>query len=47
MKIGFSKQDFQNVMPVYIESLAEMIQYASKGGYLFIGLLDIYPVYTV
>ena len=40
LKIGFSTQDFQKAMPVDVESLTEIIEYASKEGYQFIELRD-------
>lgn len=40
MVVGFSTQDFQSAMPVDVESLAEIIEYASKEGYQFIELRD-------
>jgi sugar phosphate isomerase/epimerase len=40
LKIGFSTQNFQKAMPVNVESLSEIIDYASKEGYDFIELRD-------
>lgn len=40
LKIGFSTQNFQKAMPVNVESLTELIEYASKEGYQFIELRD-------
>lgn len=40
LKMGFSTQDFQKAMPVDVESLTEIIEYASKEGYQFIMLRD-------
>lgn len=40
MRIGFSTQDFQNAMPTDVESLTEIIEYASKEGYHFIEIRD-------
>ena len=40
MKVGFSTQDFQNAMPVDVESLTEIIEYASKEGYQFVEVRD-------
>jgi sugar phosphate isomerase/epimerase len=40
LKIGFSTQNFQKAMPVDVESLTELIEYASKEGYQFIELRD-------
>lgn len=40
LKIGFSTQNFQKAMPVNVESLTEIIEYASKEGYQFIELRD-------
>ena len=40
LKIGFSTQNFQMAMPINIENLTEIIEYASKEGYQFIELRD-------
>ena len=40
LKIGFSTQNFQKAMPINVESLTEIIEYASKEGYQFIELRD-------
>ncbi|HZK94927.1 MAG TPA: hypothetical protein VFC67_12035 [Prolixibacteraceae bacterium] len=40
LKIGFSTQNFQKAMPVNVESLSEIIKYASNEGYQFIELRD-------
>jgi hypothetical protein len=40
LKIGFSTQDFQKAMPVDVESLTEIMEYASQEGYQFIMLRD-------
>ncbi|QIP16208.1 hypothetical protein G8759_27990 [Spirosoma aureum] len=40
LKIGFSTQNFQKAMPVNVESLSEIIDYASTEGYDFIELRD-------
>ncbi len=40
LKIGFSTQNFQKAMPVNVESLTEIIGYASKEGYQFIEIRD-------
>jgi len=40
LKVGFSTQDFQNAMPVDVENLTEIIEYASREGYHFIELRD-------
>jgi sugar phosphate isomerase/epimerase len=40
LKIGFSTQNFHMAMPVNVESLTEIIEYASKEGYQFIELRD-------
>ncbi len=40
LKIGFSTQDFQKSMPVELESLSEIIEYASTEGYQFIMIRD-------
>lgn len=40
LKLGFSTQDFQKAMPVNVECLTEIIEYASKEGYQFIELRD-------
>lgn len=40
LKLGFSTQDFQKAMPVDVESLLEIIEYASEEGYNFIMLRD-------
>lgn len=40
LKIGFSTQNFQKAMPLNIESLTELIGYASREGYQFIEIRD-------
>lgn len=40
LKIGFSTQNFQNAFDVSVESLTEIIEYASEEGYQFIQLRD-------
>lgn len=40
LKIGFSTQNFQKAMPRTVESLTELIEYATKEGYSFIELRD-------
>ena len=40
MMIGFSTQNFLKAMPVDVQSLTEIIEYASKEGYQFIELRD-------
>jgi len=40
MLVGFSTQDFQSAMPIDVESLTEIIDYASKEGYQFIEIRD-------
>jgi len=47
LKIGFSTQNFQKAMPVNVESLTEIIEYASKEGYQFIELRDDFAKLTV
>ena len=40
LKIGFTTQNFQKAMPVDVQSLTEIIEFASKEGYQFIELRD-------
>lgn len=40
LKIGFSTQNFQKAMPMTVESLTELMGYATKEGYSFIELRD-------
>jgi hypothetical protein len=40
LKIGFSTQNFQKAMPLNVESLTELIDYASTEGYQFIEIRD-------
>lgn len=40
MLVGFSTQDFQNAMPVDVESLSKIIEYAAKEGYQFVEIRD-------
>lgn len=40
LKIGFSTQNFQKAMPLNVESLTELIAYASEEGYQFIEIRD-------
>lgn len=40
LKIGLSTQNFQKAMPVDVESLSQIIKYASNEGYQFIELRD-------
>jgi hypothetical protein len=40
LKIGFSTQNFQKAMPLNVESLTELIGYASMEGYQFIEIRD-------
>ena len=40
MMIGFSTQNFQKALPVNVESLTELIEYAANEGYQFIELRD-------
>lgn len=40
LKIGFSTQNFQKALPLNVESLTGIIEYASKEGYQFIELRD-------
>jgi len=40
LKLGFSTQNFMKSMPLSVESLEEIIEYAAQEGYLFIELRD-------
>jgi hypothetical protein len=41
LKIGLSTQDFQLAMPMNIESISQIIQFASKEGFQFIEIRDV------
>jgi len=47
LKVGFSTQDFQNAVPVDVENLTEIIEYASREGYHFIELRDELALLTI
>ena len=40
LKLGFSSQNFLKAMPLNVESLSEIIEYASKEGYQFVEVRD-------
>ncbi|QMW04809.1 hypothetical protein [Spirosoma foliorum] len=40
LRVGFSTQNFQKAMPMTVESLTELMEYAAKEGYSFIELRD-------
>jgi sugar phosphate isomerase/epimerase len=40
LKLGFTTQNFQKAMPLSVENIAELIEYASSSGFRFIELRD-------